>query len=851
MNSLSQQSLFSSAGFLLRKWNSSDPRVLQQIEPELRDTRAIRHISDPEASYTKTLGVEWNAVSDHFRLAVAELSSQNEMTKRALVSDIARTYDVLGWFAPAIITVKILLQRLWEERVQWDDTVPTEILQVWSQWRRELPILSRHHIPRCYFPKNTTITSTQLHGFSDASQLAYAGVVYVRTQDTQGKVKTSLVISKSRVAPIKRVTIPRLELCGAHILAQLLHHCKTLFHIPPEDIFAWTDSTIVLSWLSGNPRRFKPYVANRVSQILELFTPERWRHVEGTENPADCASRGLLPSELLTHPLWWNGPDWLQRNPVDWPKPFIPISSHTEETKEVCFLATTSPARDPIFPLDQYSSYSKILRITAWIIRFIKNCQLHKENSQNTLNSGPLTVSELSTAESYWISLSQNQHFSREINSFKSQRSISNSSSLISLHPFLDKEGLVRVGGREGNSRRPYDTQHPVILHAKHPLARLLITYEHKRLLHAGPSLLSSSLSRRFHIIRGRNTIRSITRSCVICRRKSARPQAQMMGQLPPERVTPDIVFSTVGVDYAGPILIKRGSTRRPSIIKEYVAVFVSLTVKAVHLEAVSDLTAEAFLACLRRFVSRRGKPKLIWSDHGSNFIGANRLLSELFSVLSHQETNETISNFCSMQGIKWEYIPERAPHFGGLWEASVKSFKQHLNRIVGNLKLTFEELSTTLTQIEACLNSRPLVPLPADDDGVQALTPGHFLIGRPLEALPDPENLSSTRLSYLKRWELCQLLVRHFWQRWSFEYLSSLQRFQKWHSPTRNFAVDDIVLVKESTLVPTHWPMAWVTRVYKGNDGLVRVVDIKSSTGGSYKRPVHKLILLLPEQSS
>lgn len=280
----------------------------------------------------------------------------------------------------------------------------------------------------------------------------------------------------------------------------------------------------MLSWLSGNSCRFKTYVANRVSHILELFTPERWRHVEGVENPADCASCGLLPSQLLAHPLWWNRPDWLQRDPVDWPKPFIPTSNYSsEENKEICLPTTISPARDPVFPLDRYLS---ILRITTWILRFIRNCQLYKKNN---LISSPLTASELSTAESYWISLSlsQDQHFPHEINSLKSQHSISNSSSLISLYPFLDKQGLIKVGGQEGNSKRPYNAQHPVFLHAKHPLARLLITYEHKRLLHTGPLILSSSLSRRFHIIRGRNTIRSITRCCMTCRRKSARPQAQ------------------------------------------------------------------------------------------------------------------------------------------------------------------------------------------------------------------------------------------------------------------------------------------------------------------------------------
>lgn len=297
------QSLFSLAGFLLRKWNSSEPTVLEHIDPKLHDSQSVRHISDPEVGYTKTLGIEWKASLDHFRLTVADLPPLGKVTKRALVSDIAKTFDVLGWFSPTIVTIKILLQRLWEEKIPWDDPVPPTIRQVWSQWRNELQLLSTRHIPRCYFPKQVKVVSLQLHGFSDASQLAYAGVVYMRIVDEHGDIHTSLVISKTKVAPIKRLTIPRLELCGGHVLAQLLHHCKTVFHLPPDDIFAWTDSTIVLNWLVGSPRRFKTYVGNRVSHIVDLVAPDRWGHVEGVENPADCASRGLLPSELLDHTL--------------------------------------------------------------------------------------------------------------------------------------------------------------------------------------------------------------------------------------------------------------------------------------------------------------------------------------------------------------------------------------------------------------------------------------------------------------------------------------------------------------------------------------------------------------------
>lgn len=410
---------------------------------------------------------------------------------------------------------------------------------------------------------------------------------------------------------------------------------------------------------------------------------------------------------------------------------------------------------------------------------------------------------------------------------------------------------FLRVGGRERNSSRPYDTQHPYIIHGKHPLTKTIILTEHKRLLHAGPSLLSVSISRRFHLIKGRSLIRSITRRCVICRRNLARPQQQMMGQLPAERVQPDAIFSQVGVDYVGPLYVKIGAVRRPTIVKAYVAVYVSLTIKAVHLEAVSDLTTEAFLACLRRFVARRGKPQLIWSDHGTNFVGAKRVLAELYDFLRQQQTEEAIAGFCTSQGIEWDFTPERAPHFGGLWEAAVKSFKRHLSRIVGTTRLTFEELTMVLTQIEACMNSRPLVPNPHYDDGSQALTPGHFLIGRLLEAIPNPPSAHSVKTtSTLKRWHLCQLITLHFWKRWSTEYLATLQKSQKWRKSSNNLQVGDVVVVKEDMSTPTYWPLAKIIKTHPGSDGLVRVVTLKTKNG-TYMRPIHKIVVLLPREES
>ena len=320
--------------------------------------------------------------------------------------------------------------------------------------------------------------------------------------------------------------------------------------------------------------------------------------------------------------------------------------------------------------------------------------------------------------------------------------------------------------GRQSHSSTSYARTHPIILHGRNSITKLIIYTEHLCLLHAGPTMLLGSLTRRFNILYMRKTVHSITRGCITCRHLTTKPQPQLLGQLPLERITATSVFNKVGVDYAGPFLVKYGAVRKRATVKSYVCVFVCLAIKAVHLELVSDLTAEAFLAALRRFTARRGYPVLIWSDNGRNFVGAKRELSEIYEFLEQQMKDGVISQFCAAKHIEWKYIPEHSPHFGGIWEAAVKSTKYHLKRVIGETRLTFEELTTVLTQVESCLNSRPLTPINTpDDDSVEVLTPGHFRVSRPLCALPDPE-ASYHSISLLKRWYLCQNIVRHFRKR-------------------------------------------------------------------------------------
>lgn len=502
------QESFAKGGFLLRKWRSSSPEVLEGLPQNLRDVNPSCSLPDTD-EYTKTLGIQWNSTSDHFKLTISELTPPDRVTKRFLISDIAKTYDILGWFSPTIIMVKILFQQLWEQKVGWDDVVPDPICEVWLRWRRELKLLSMKSIPRCYFPKQAIVDTIELHGFSDASETAYAAVAYFCITTTDGRRYVSLITSKTKVAPIKRLTIPRLELCGALILARLLSHLSKIFNVSFDKVHAWTDSTVVLHWLVGNPRRFKTFVGNRISEIVELTPPNIWKHVNGKNNPADCASRGLLPSELIEHDLWWRGPEWLHDDPVNWPEQGNITASRSVTEEEKVSLTVAFPIVESLVPFDRYSSYNKVKSIVAWMFRFIKACKARCNTDYTTSNTCQpyLTPEELRLAEIYIVSICQRHHFKEELNSLTKGLGIPNSSCLASLNPSLDVVGLLHVGGRQSLGHKPYDSIHPVILHGKHPLVKLIIRSEHFRLLHAGPTLLSASLSRRFYIVAGNREI--------------------------------------------------------------------------------------------------------------------------------------------------------------------------------------------------------------------------------------------------------------------------------------------------------------------------------------------------------
>ena len=826
-------------GFPLRKWMSNLPELVNRLPVELRETADSKKFE--EDSYTiTTLGLVWKPKEDIIVFKVQPLPADVPSTKRQLISDASKLFDPTGLISPVIIRFKILMQSTWTLGLEWDEELPFDLLEKWRQIRQDLSALEQLKIPRHISP--STKHNLQLHVFTDASQLAYGAAIYVRVDTADGPC-TRLLTSKSRVAPLKQVSIPRLELCAAQLGVKLLSSvCDALSRTDYviNAVYGWTDSTIVLAWIKDTPRRWTCFVANRVSEIQETLPPQHWRHVATADNPADFVSRGLSPNELLMSARWWGGPEWLVNEPESWPTLDIELNEVPEEKKtQVLKAVKKKETATPLLELSRISKFWKLLRIYAYVFRAIKVMR-----KQDIDKSSPLSAPEIEESRLAIMRLHQLESFPKEFQLLQEGKKLPKRNRLRALTPFYDEESrVIRVGGRLAQSDYPTDMKFPILVDKQGVIPRLICLQFHLRTLHGGPTLTLATIRQQYWIISGRRLVRSQIKECFRCLRFTGQPLKPVMGDLPQERIEESRPFTNTGLDFGGPLMTK---TTPKKTEKVYIALFVCFATRATHIELVSALTKEACIAALRRFIARRGVPSCIFSDNGTNFVGARNELAELGRLLSSTATKDTIKHFAAEAGMTWATIPPRTPHFGGLWEAAIRSTKKHLRRIVGTTILSFEELYTILTQIEAMLNSRPLVPESDDANDFRALTPGHFLIGAPLNALPDKQ-YDISKPNPQKRWQLVQCLTNHFWTRWRQEYLTTLQQRKKWQNEERNLAKGDLVLMTDENTRPLNWPLARVTKIFTGNDDQVRVVEIKTRDK-FYVRPTVKLIPLLTQ---
>ncbi|KAK0136704.1 hypothetical protein N1851_027112 [Merluccius polli] len=815
----------SEGGFEICQWASNDPQVIKDLPEEATSTSSEAWVSlSSDGAQEMTLGLIWQFQSDTLRYR-NKPAKPRRVTMRTIYSTLASQYDPLGYITPFTTLAKVLVRELWAQERGWDDPLPQHLEEKWKAWEQELPTLQRIQLPRSYFSPSIDLEMSllTLHVFCDASELAYGSVAYVRAEEPAGDVHVSFVLARSRVAPKKQQSIPRLELCAALNGAQLGRFLLDELQLPLRSVTMWSDSTTVLTWLKSSSCRYKVFVGTRVAEILESTEARCWRYVDTKRNPADVITRGATLQDLAEHHLYHAGPDFLLEQESEWPAtPALAEEREDTELRKTLFCGATQ-VTDPETPPGGECEMLEELQKKMF-------CLKAGLPPETTLSAEDYIAAELLVLQS-----AQQDAFSRELECLEKGKPIPSDSRLCNLAPELDGD-LIRVGGRlRRASDIDVDTKHPIVLPAKHRVTRLVIKHHDNKVQHAGGERVFAEVRRRYWILHGREAVRRYQRSCMECQRWRATPPQPMMSDLPEDRLRlRQAPFHSTGVDCFGPLTVRnrRASEKRWGII------YTCLTTRAMHLEVLHHLTTDSFLMSFKRFASRRGTPKTLRSDRGTNFVGGEAELRESYASM----TEEARDRLAEKQ-VKFEFNPPNAPHFGGAWEREIRSVKNILRTVLGQQVPTDEVLETVLVEIEGILNSRPLGYTSSDVADLDPITPSFLLMGRRDSSLPqvvyDPAELTGRRL-----WRHSQVLADQFWKQFILHYLPTLQVRQKWTKERDNLSEGAVVLVIDQSLPRAAWQTGRVTKVLPGRDGRVRtaIVDV---AGRTYTRPVARLIEL------
>ena len=876
----------------IRKWCSNSDSVLRQIPEADRETATV--VVAPDDYGVKTLGVGWSMAEDCFVFLVPDALKTHPildtpgvpLTRRKLLSGIATVFDPLGWISPLTVRMKILFQRSWDVTKDWNDLLPPDTCEAFRQWIQDLVKTEFLLIPRRVVKGNlVNHPFYELHLFCDASEQAMAACVYVvsKTGNNSGPPQWEdldrpgayLLCAKTKLAPRKTLSVPRLEL-GAMLLGVKL---VTAIKEAMKDVAyrctfvrAYSDSTVALCWTKSSPSRWGTFVANRVTSIQEVVPPDEWFHVPGEMNPADLATRAARP-DLVPLSLWWYGPEFLR----DGWFPEQPVLEANEETPErrktppVVGVMTRSqiknlpqdapvprprrkrdktgkrrrgrrppptPASEklvykPLFPVSDFSCFGRLLNVVS--------CTLRARDRLVGRETGPGIERE---ALELLVRQEQAEHLGPELEALRATGQVPRTSKFLRLHPILHQDGTMRLGGRLSRAVLDEDEKHPFLLPRESPLVTLILTHIHARMYHAGAGILLTEFRKRFWTSAAKTLARRIVHDCVKCARYNARAEPPVMADLPAPRVNPSPPFTHVGVDYAGPFKVSmlEGGDRDT---KAYILIFVCFATKAVHIEVTIGLDISETMMALRRFIGRRGTPEKIYSDNGTGLMGARTRLCDFEKLFSKKWGATKFNSQLLRLGIEWTTIPPAGPHMGGLWEAAVKSAKGLFKRQFAHATMNLVQFQTVMAEIEGILNSRPLAPYTEDEDDLLAITPSMLLTGFKHQMFPCLPGRKPAQLAVSKdpvqRYRYLQSLISQFWTTWKTEYLNTLQAREKFQRSARNFEVGELVLLQDDNFPPSEWPLARILETHKGQDGVVRSVHVRTQRG-NLDRPVVKL---------
>ncbi|XP_049872391.1 uncharacterized protein LOC126371185 isoform X4 [Pectinophora gossypiella] len=623
---------------------------------------------------THVLGLTWNTEEDTLCCNInSNENYKGKITKRYLLSVTQQIFDPLGIVCPATVVPKRLLQKVWKRKFDWDEEICPELAREFKIWQSTIHLLKKCKIPRRLTAAPIKKCNNSIHTFSDASEDAYAACVYLRTEQ-EGKVHVQLIIAKSRIAPAnKKMSLPRLELMGAVIASRLYREVIDSGLMTPEtnyNSYFWTDSTVVLAWVKQQ-RQWKPFVSNRVKEISRNSDIDSWNHISGDCNPADLPSRGCNANALLEK-RWWEGPTWLRNRQDCWPisssiqaKPNEEIVRKEEKSQSHVNMSVT----EPLFSkrLLYFSKYNKIIRLVAWLLRW--NPKVRRQFAV----ASDLSNDECVYAEKTLFKLLQKEDFAggHLPNNFKTRQS---------------SDGVLRVKTRLELSHEHKDFVNPILLSGKNEIVRRFVRQRHEILQHAGTQTLMSSIRNEFWVLGIRRLAKRVVSECVICKKYKCKHYEVPEAPLPTDRVESVTAFQTTGIDFAGPLVLRNQT-------KCWIALFTCATYRAVHLELVESLSTNSFIMALRRFIARRGRIQVIYTDNGTNFQGTANLLNNV----DWKEVEVTTAVL--PQPIKWKFIPPASPWWGGWWERLVRVMKEMLRRILGKASLSWIELTTLLCE--------------------------------------------------------------------------------------------------------------------------------------------------------
>ncbi|XP_065085710.1 uncharacterized protein LOC135707754 [Ochlerotatus camptorhynchus] len=780
------------AGFVIRHWMSNSPEVLRTIGEQ--NTQSVKQfVMDKGSNQERILGMVWSTSGGHVLI-------HNDFPE-----------------------CKVILQEIWRKSVGWDDNIPAELPR-WHQWLGVLRTLDQVKIPRCYFPGyvEKAYESLELHIFVDASESAYATAAYFRVVDN-GEVRCCLVRAKTKVAPVKLLSIPRLELQAATIGTRLMKAIIADHTVQIKRTILWSDSKTVLAWLRSDQRRYRQFVAFRVTEILEETAVTDWRWVPSKWNVADEATKWGNDRNFYESCRWFNGPEFLYEDEDKWPKEDITTDDPTTEELRIIHVHRQL-VKEPVVDFKRFSKWERLVRTAAYVRRFYNNCQ--RKRGGSVLDLGTINCEELKQAENTVWKLVQEEAFPDEItllrrnqhNPPNQRKTVEKNSRIYRLSPFLGTEEILRKDSR-----------------IDHYVTHLLVDWYHRKFGHANGETIVNEIRQIYHVPELRVVVQKTAKRCTWCSVYRAVPQIPKMGQLPVARLTPYVrAFTFVGLDYFGPLTVRVGRAS----VKRWIALFTCMTTRAVHLEVAASLSAESCRNAIRRFVARRGAPQEIYSDRGTNFQAVANDLSQQIRAI-----NETLATKITNHRTQWKFNPPYAPHMGGVWERLVRSIKSALRCLLTDRNPDDETLVTVLVEAESMVNSRPLTYLPLESEEHEALTPNHFLLLSSTGVVQPAVKPVDERGALRSNWKAIQDMLVRFWARWIKEYLPVMSPQSKWFGEVRAVQVGDLVMIA-SEKERNSWTRGRILRVYPGRDGRIRRVDVQTAVG-IQQRPVSKLAVL------